>query len=742
METYKPNSRHPKKLLFRFSFRRILPRHTATFVFFGSIGFLSAIALAWLLGQPHIVEGFSQLSAWQANADSWMTVPQDRHPLYLILPTLILFMITWGVMKISPQQRRWSKIIIVVILQVLTIRYVAWRSLATLNLSSPVDGIFSLLLLGMELVFIVSNTVQLYLMLKTKNRRSQADRLSLDVIEKKFTPSVAILITTYNEPAFIIRRTVIGCQNVNYERKTIYLLDDGNRESIKTLAQELGCQYITRPHNHHAKAGNLNNALSQIHDDLVAVFDADFIPSTNFLTRTVGFFNDQKIALVQTNQNFYNRDPIARNLGLENQLTEEVEIFSRHYQVIRDSIETMVCYGSSFVVRKSHLDEIGGFVTDSLSEDYFTGIRLTAKGYQCIYLDEKLSAGLAAENMAAHLLQRLRWSRGTLQSFFINSNPLTIPGLTFIQRLAHLEGILQWFVGIPRVFFLLLPIATTFLGVIPLQLTFSEWLYYFLPYYLISLQTYAWINRYSRSAFLSDLYSVTQSIPLAINVFKVLSNPFSEGFKVTPKGLSQKHFILNRQLAFPLLILLILNLISFSYSVAVFLTSYSSIDPKRLGGFILICFWGLYNLIILTVSVLIMVDAPKPDMYECFDLKKTVYLSNPKVDQPIIAVITKLSEIGAKIKVSNLPECEQLLKIKILEEDLLLTGKIITISPDRKSYKIDVEFQEMSLSQKRKLIKLLYGNSNQWKRKKTPGELQSIWLMLKVLIRPHFLQKR
>ena len=79
------------------------------------------------------------------------------------------------------------------------------------------------------------------------------------------------------------------------------------------------------------------------------------------------------------------------------------------------------------MVRRQALESIGGFVTDSLSEDYFTGIRLSAQGYRLAYIDEKLSAGLAAENIAAHATQRLRWARGTLQAFFIKSNPLTIP---------------------------------------------------------------------------------------------------------------------------------------------------------------------------------------------------------------------------------------------------------------------------------------------------------------------------
>ena len=120
----------------------------------------------------------------------------------------------------------------------------------------------------------------------------------------------------------------------------------------------------------------------------------------------------------------------------------------RQIQPIRDGADSVVCAGTSFVVRRSALQAAGGFVTESLSEDYFTGIRLSAQGYRLIYLDEKLSAGLAAENIAAHATQRIRWAQGTLQAFFIEANPLTIKGLRPLQRIAHLEGLLHWFTTI------------------------------------------------------------------------------------------------------------------------------------------------------------------------------------------------------------------------------------------------------------------------------------------------------
>ena len=76
-----------------------------------------------------------------------------------------------------------------------------------------------------------------------------------------YTPAVDVFIPSYDEPDFILRRTIMGCQAMEYGPKTIYLLDDTRRPDIKALAAELGCEYMTRPDNSHAKAGNLNHAI-------------------------------------------------------------------------------------------------------------------------------------------------------------------------------------------------------------------------------------------------------------------------------------------------------------------------------------------------------------------------------------------------------------------------------------------------------------------------------------------------
>lgn len=729
----------------------------ATLVLLSVVALSGAVVGAWFVGQGTISRIFSRLNELQNRPPLWLEVPMVAGE-YLLFPTVVLFLLVLIVMRVSPQPRVWSRFVVVGILLALTLRYLLWRSLSTLNVSTPLDGVFSIGLFLLELLMLISSTIQLFLMLRVRDRRREADWLAMDVEEGRYTPTVDVLIPTYNEPVFILRRTVIGCQAMDYPYKQIYLLDDTHRSEIRILAEELGCHYLTRPDNRFAKAGNLNHAIQQTNGDLLVVFDADFVPTTNFLTRTVGFFQDPQVALVQTPQSFYNPDPIARNLGLENILTPEEEVFYRQIQPIRDGAGSVICSGTSFVVRRSALEAMGGFVTDSLSEDYFTGIRLSAQGYRLVYLDEKLSAGLAAENIAAHAIQRLRWARGTLQAFFIKSNPLTIRGLNPIQRLAHLEGLLHWFTSISRVGFLLMPLAYSFLGVIPLRAEASELLYFFLPYYLVQIAVFSWLNYRSRSALLSDIYSLVLCFPLALTVIQAMLNPFARGFKVTPKGTASDRYSFNWNLAWPLLILFVLTAISLwvNFGICMIKGAWMETVPPEVAmqakGIGLGWIWSSYNLIMIGIALLILLDVPRPSPYEWFDLRRTVELrvhsSEGKPDAVFWGATTMISEIGAEIALTQagfpkITSEEPLpVRLEILEHHLLVQGQVIQTGFSGDFPSARVMFEQLDLIQQRRLVEVLFCRPGQWKKRHTPGEIQSLLLLFRILLRPRVLFNR
>ncbi len=715
--------------------KKVIQFHTATLILLGVVLLSGIIVAGWFAGEDRISGIFAQINYWQMHSPMWLEVPKIEGK-YLLLPTVGCLLIVFVVMKTSPQPQIWSQRLIVGILIILTLRYVLWRSLSTLNLVDPLNGVFSLGLFFAEMLMLLNSTIQLFFMLNIKEHHREADMKSLAVFSGMFVPFVDILIPTYNEPVFILRRTIIACQALDYVNKEIYLLDDTNRSEMRILAAELGCYYIIRSDNSYAKAGNLNHAIAQTNGELIVVFDADFIATKNFLTRTVGFFQDEKIALVQTPQSFYNADPIARNLGLENVLTHESEVFHRQIQASRDSSGSAICAGTSFVVRRSALEKIGGFVTESLSEDYFTGIRLSAQGYRLVYLNEKLSAGLAAENIAAYATQRLRWGQGTLQALFIKSNPLKIPGLTFMQRLASLAGLLYWFGNISRVYFLLIPLAYSFFHVIPIRSTAAELLFFLLPYYLVNIATFSWLNYRSCSALLSDIYSLIICFPLAVNTIQVMIHPFAKGFKVTPKGIAKKRYTFNWNLALPLIILFIATAVSLWQNLNIAPESTQQITGINLG-----CIWSVYNLIMIGITLLILLDAPKADMYEWFDLRRIVQLRVG--DQNLWGVTTMISEGGAEIALNQkLPIylfAHQPIDIEIMEESLQLTGEVMSTGFKDKFSTVRIRFKSVNLNQHRRLVEMLFCRSGQWKHQNAPGELHSLLLLFKILLKPRIL---
>ncbi|WP_413162818.1 glycosyltransferase [Capilliphycus salinus ALCB114379] len=724
--------------------------HTATFVLLGILGLFAAIAGGWVLGEQTLSEFFAYIHLAQQNPPIWIQPPEISQE-YLLLPTIVLVTTAFAAIKISRKPKLWSRTIIIAIVLALMIRYILWRSLSSLNLSDPVSGTLSLGLLFLEVLIWISGGIRLWLVLRMKDRTRQANQMEINVEKGKFTPTVDILIPTYQEPTFILKRTIIGCQALDYPNKKVYLLDDSRRLEVKKLAQELGCEYITRPDNLHAKAGNLNHALPLTNGELIVIFDADFIPTRNFLTRTVGFFQEETVALVQTPQTFYNPDPIAKNLGLEKILTPDEEAFYRHIELLKDGIYSTVCAGTSFVVRRKALEKIGGFVTESMCEDYFTGIRLSAEGYQLIYLREKLSSGLAAEDTTNYFVQRERWGRGTLQAFFINSNPLTIRGLKLSQRLGHLEGLIHWLSVWAYPYFLFMPLAFAFFGILPVQATAEEWLYFFLPYYWVQVVVFRWLNERSSSVVIAEIYKTVLCFPLSVSMFLAMLNPFKQKFQVTEKGLSSRRYSFNWSLGWPLIVLFIATLIGLLRILGVWGTVPLTPELAELTeGFNLGLIWSLYNLLSIGVAILALIDAPKSEHDDGFELQKIVRLKLG--NQTLWGITTKISEVGAKIQLTQkfnsqtqgenrLISHEPLpVELDMVDEELTLTGEITNYTLVDSFPTLEVKFQPVTLSQHRKLVTMLFCCPGQWKERETPGEIYSLFLIFKTFINPPILQ--
>jgi cellulose synthase (UDP-forming) len=461
-----------------------------------------------------------------------------------------------------PMAARRSAIALIVLL---SLGYIGWRATSTLNLSTPLATALSLTMLAAESSLIGHGLLQLLLAWFREPPVALEAEQAAQRLAQRWTrdpralPAVDVLVPSCGEPLELVERTLGGCLAMAYPRFSVWLLDDGACPELERLCSRLGCRYRSRVERRQAKAGNLNHVLPELDGDLLAVFDADVVPQQDFLARCVGLFDDPRVALVQTPQSYMNADPVIRNLGLERWLMPDEEHFYRWIEPVRQGVGAVVCAGTSFVMRRRALLQVGGFETATSSEDLATGIRLSAAGCRCVYLNEKLSAGLAPPTIAAMARQRSRWASGTLQILRTSASPLTIVGLSPLQRLAYLEGILHWLSVLPQLCLLLMPLSFGVLGVPPLLLRDDGWLTLALPLVLAQLLLVRWFSRGSRNALMPELYRWVFLAPLLHAVLSTLAGR-PRRFRVTPKTASSHHRTPTARLAIPLVALLALQL--------------------------------------------------------------------------------------------------------------------------------------------------------------------------------------
>lgn len=364
--------------------------------------------------------------------------------------------------------------IVIVLATLASLRYFAWRITDTMN---PAVVWFFYLFLAAELVG--AGEVLLFY-LTTWRRRIHHPEPALP------NRTVDLFIPTYNEPVALLRDTVVCAVSVRYPHTT-WLLDDGNRPEVKALAEELGCRYLARAQRTHAKAGNLNHALKHSTGDFVVTLDADHVPQPELIDRMLGFFENPKVAIVQVNQDFYNLDSFQHATNWEDRAAwQQQELFFNVIQPGKDALGAAMYCGSPAMLRRTALEEIGGFATETVTEDMHTGLRLQKRGWEVVFYNQTLARGLAPQTFEAYRTQWHRWGLGAMQVFRLE-RPFTSAGLSLGQRLAYLSSFYFYWTSVQKLFFLLVPFFCVATGLFPLRTEPAQYIEYFLPALVLNL---------------------------------------------------------------------------------------------------------------------------------------------------------------------------------------------------------------------------------------------------------------
>jgi cellulose synthase (UDP-forming) len=348
--------------------------------------------------------------------------------------------------------------------------------------------------------------------------------------------TVTVFVPTINESVDLVRRTLLAAQRMRHTGPVeVCLLDDGNRPDMRALAAELGCRYLARTENSHAKAGNLNNALRHTTAAFIAIFDADHAPAPDFLQETLGFFQDPKVAFVQTPQDFYNLDSFQhRHDRAQAIVWSEQTLFFRVIQAGKDRLNSAFFCGSCAVARRAAIEDIGGFATGSVTEDIHTSIRLHKRGWSSVYYGRSLAFGLAPSTLLPFLKQRLRWGQGAMQ-VWRQEGILTAPGLTLRQRLSYLATMLAYFEGWQRAILFLSPVVVLTTGVMPIVEVNAAFMVRFVPYYLLTFWVFEEVSRGYGRSILTEQYNMLRFAVFITATFGYFLRRLR--FVVTPKEL-------------------------------------------------------------------------------------------------------------------------------------------------------------------------------------------------------------
>ncbi len=555
--------------------------------------------------------------------------------------------------------------------------------------------------------------------------------------------TVDVFITTYNEPIEMVRATAVAAHAIRHPHRT-WILDDGSRAEMEEAARDIGVGYITRSEAwknrpRHAKAGNLNNALMLTTGEFLMILDADQIPAPEILDRTLGYFRDERVALVQTPQYFTNvpeSDPLGSQaplfygpiqqgkdgwnaaffcgsnavlrrealmqLGLSRYVIELEEAlentlkkagglllkatrdarrsgdarlltalsdvtdalgeakqqlkqrdpfseityrFQRRVEAASRSVvaadvaglqadlaaiaelagdtagDLLLAQDTVDLLAERDWSPLGALesvqamlraldvgldeeaqpvmplATISVTEDMATAMRLHSRGWKSVYHHEILAFGLAPEDLATMLQQRLRWAQGTLQ-VFMRENPLTQRGLSIGQKVMYLGTMWSYLSGFAAIPYLVAPMLYLCFGVRPVNSFGEDFLLHFAPFFVLN-QMMFFVVGYGVRTWRGQQYSLAL-FPLWIRALTTAVGNVvfgrTLGFVVTPKTRQA------RQAAFPLVRPQLIAMGLLCVSVIVGLVRLMT-GHAELGGVLVNAGWSVYDLIVLTVII-------------------------------------------------------------------------------------------------------------------------------------------
>jgi len=496
----------------------------------------------------------------------------------------------------------------------ITLIYLCWRIVFSIPFEYGVlAAAANLLLLIVEIVGFMESLILYRSLLGMRT-------YPLPEIPDDAWPDVDIFIATYNEPQELLRKTLNGCVHMHYPdpgKVHIWLCDDNRREEMRELAAEMGVGYFDRPDNEGAKAGNLNHALGLTSAPYVVTLDADMIPRSDFLLKTIPYFVDAELreqnrpeeerlhlGLLQTPQSFYDPDVFQHALYSEKRAPNEQDFFYRTIEPAKTITNSVIYGGSNTILSRKALEDIGGFYTGSITEDFATGVLIESAGYVSLGLPEPLASGQTPHTFREHIQQRTRWGRGVI----LTARKLKImkrKELTLTQKVSYLSSVSYWYSPLKNLIYILSPLLYAAFLLPVFRCNWLELLVFWLPMFILQDLCLRLNSKNTISVKWSGIYETSVMPHLLIPIVKETLGISLSTFKVTDKSGNGGRRKRDVRAMIPFICLIVL-------SVAGIVRVIWRFNAMQTISLLILLFWIVRNLYYLVMS-LFLIDGRDSD---------------------------------------------------------------------------------------------------------------------------------
>ncbi|MBZ9787410.1 glycosyltransferase family 2 protein [Psychroflexus sp. CAK57W] len=269
-------------------------------------------------------------------------------------------------------------------------------------------------------VILVYSLLQLQLVLNYKKAKKQKTNITQKPAD---WPKVTVQLPLYNEK-YVVKRLLNNISRLDYpsSKLEIQVLDDST-DSSKTYTEQLtqdlinkgvNAHYIHRTDRKNFKAGALKEGLKIAQGEFIAVFDADFLPQTDWLKKTIPHFNAPEIGVVQTRWGHVNRDY---------SVLTKIQAFALDFHFLIEQVGRSLgghfinFNGTAGVWRKACIEDAGNWQGDTLTEDLDLSYRAQLKGWKFTYLKDVVTPAELPVVLSAARSQQFRWNKGAAENF-------------------------------------------------------------------------------------------------------------------------------------------------------------------------------------------------------------------------------------------------------------------------------------------------------------------------------------